>query len=177
MNDLPAPLTTLEKIEAAGQKKEEGNTYFHAGEYLEAAKCYENAAKFIEDDNDFSEEERNQTRALKVACYLNDAACKLKLSELNDDYLKVPKLCSKVLEIDSTNIKALYRRAKAYVNIADLDLAERDLKRALEIDPGNRDVKDEYQVLNMARMSLGVAETYSPGITRCFDDKKEKAKI
>lgn len=43
-----------------------------------------------------------------------------------------------MLELDSANVKALYRRAQAYMNMADLDLAEFDIKKALEIDPDNR---------------------------------------
>lgn len=43
-----------------------------------------------------------------------------------------------MLELESTNVKALYRRAQAYMNLADLDLAELDIKKALEIDPDNR---------------------------------------
>lgn len=43
-----------------------------------------------------------------------------------------------VLEAESRNVKALYRRAQAYIQLADLDLAEFDIKKALEIDPGNR---------------------------------------
>ena len=43
-----------------------------------------------------------------------------------------------VLELESTNVKALYRRAQAYIELVDLDLAELDIKKALEIDPGNR---------------------------------------
>lgn len=35
-------------------------------------------------------------------------------------------------------MKALYRRAQAYIQLADLDLAELDIKKALEIDPENR---------------------------------------
>lgn len=35
-------------------------------------------------------------------------------------------------------MKALYRRAQAYMQMADLDLAEVDIKKALEIDPENR---------------------------------------
>lgn len=44
----------------------------------------------------------------------------------------------KVLELESINVKALYRRAQAYMNMADLDLAEFDIKKALELDPNNR---------------------------------------
>lgn len=43
-----------------------------------------------------------------------------------------------MLEIESRNVKALYRRAQAYIQLADLDLAESDIKKALEIDPDNR---------------------------------------
>lgn len=44
----------------------------------------------------------------------------------------------KVLELDSRNVKALYRRAQAYIQLVDLDLAEMDIKKALEIEPENR---------------------------------------
>lgn len=43
-----------------------------------------------------------------------------------------------MLELDSRNVKALYRRAQAYIHLVDLDLAEMDIKKALEIDPDNR---------------------------------------
>jgi tetratricopeptide (TPR) repeat protein len=43
-----------------------------------------------------------------------------------------------VLELESTNVKALYRRAQAYTALVDLELAELDIKKALEIDPDNR---------------------------------------
>lgn len=136
-------MNTEEKIEAAGKKKEEGNVIFKAGKYAKASKRYEKAVKYIEYDTSFSEDEKKQAKALKVACNLNDAACKLKLK----DYNQAEKLCTKVLELDSRNVKALYRRAQAYIELSDLDLAEFDIKKALEIDPHNRDVKLEYKVL------------------------------
>lgn len=50
------------------------------------------AAKFIEYDTNFSEEEKKQSKALKITCNLNNAACKLKLK----DYKQAEKLCTKV---------------------------------------------------------------------------------
>ncbi|GLT80552.1 hypothetical protein SLA2020_519870 [Shorea laevis] len=136
-------MNTQEKIEAAGKKKEEGNILFKAGKYERASKRYEKAVKFIEYDSTFSDEEKQQAKLLKITCNLNNAACKLKLK----DYKQAEKLCTKVLELDSRNVKALYRRVQAYINLVDLDLAEHDIKKALEIDPDNRDVKAEYKVL------------------------------
>ncbi|GJN03225.1 hypothetical protein PR202_ga20645 [Eleusine coracana subsp. coracana] len=135
--------SNAEKIEAAAKKKEEGNVWFKMGKYAKASKRYEKAAKYVEYDSAFSEEEKQQSKALKISCKLNNAACKLKLK----DYREAEKLCSKVLELESTNVKALYRRAQAYIELVDLELAELDIKKALEIDPDNRDVKMVYKTL------------------------------
>ncbi|CAJ2635053.1 unnamed protein product [Trifolium pratense] len=136
-------MNTGEKVEAAGKMKEDGNRLFKAGKYTKASKRYEKAVKFVEYDTSYTEEQKKTAKALKVACNLNNAACKLKLK----DYKQAEKLCTKVLELESTNVKALYRRAQAYIQLADLDLAEFDIKKALEIDPDNREVKLEYKIL------------------------------
>jgi FK506-binding protein 4/5 len=136
-----------EKIEAAAKKKEEGNVWFKMGQYAKASKRYEKAAKFVEYDSAFTEDEKKQSKVLKITCKLNNAACKLKLK----DYREAEKLCSKVLELESTNVKALYRRAQAYIELVDLELAELDIKKALEIDPDNRDVKMVYKTLKEKR--------------------------
>ncbi|MCO5566991.1 hypothetical protein L7F22_020674 [Adiantum nelumboides] len=147
-------MNTAEKIEAAGKKKEDGNVLFKAGKYARASKKYDKAAKFIEYDTSFSEEEKKQAKVLKTSCYLNNAACKLKLK----DFKEAAKLCTKVLEQESQNVKALYRRAQAYIETADLDLAELDIKKALEIDPSNRDVKLEYRTLKQRQVEYNKKE-------------------
>ncbi|KAH9679934.1 peptidylprolyl isomerase [Citrus sinensis] len=141
-------MNTQEKIEAAGKKKEEGNVLFKAGKYERASKRYEKAVNYIGYDSSFSDEEKQQAKVLKITCNLNNAACKLKLKE----YKQAEKLCSKVLELDSKNVKALYRRVQAYIQLVDLDLAELDIKKALEIDPDNSleagwAVRMEYKLL------------------------------
>ncbi|KAF4384378.1 hypothetical protein F8388_004611 [Cannabis sativa] len=136
-------MNTQEKIEAAGKKKEEGNALFKAGKYERASKRYEKAVGFVEYDSSFSDEEKQQAKVLKITCNLNNAACKLKLK----DYKQAGTLFTKVLDLDSKNVKALYRRAQAYIQLVDLDSAEIDIKKALEIEPDNRDVKMEYKLL------------------------------
>ena len=52
-------------------------------------------------------------------------------------YLK----CSKVLEIDSGNIKALYRRAQAYLGSLDFLEAELDVQKALVLQPDHAEMQ------------------------------------
>ena len=47
-------------------------------------------------------------------------------------------LCSKVPDIEFCNVKALCRRTQVYMTTG-VDLAKFDIKKALEIDPDNKD--------------------------------------
>ncbi|KAF5955494.1 hypothetical protein HYC85_008350 [Camellia sinensis] len=95
------------------------------------------AADYVSEDVSFGDDDQKLVKALRVSCRLNGAACSLKLN----DFHEAIKLCSKVLDVEFHNIKALYRRAQAYMEIADLDLAELDIKKALEADSQNRELK------------------------------------
>lgn len=133
----PWEMSNPEKIEAAERKKEEGNILFKNRKYQRAGKKYDKAADYVSEDVSFGDNDQKLVKALKVSCWLNGAACSLKLN----DFHEAIKLCSKVLDVGFHNIKALYRRAQAYMEIADLDLAELDIKKALEADSQNRELK------------------------------------
>ncbi|XP_027332737.1 70 kDa peptidyl-prolyl isomerase-like isoform X2 [Abrus precatorius] len=132
----PWELNSKEKIEVAGRKKEEGNVLFKSGNYQRARKKYEKAADFVSEDGSFGDEEQKLAEALRVLCWLNGAACCLKLNDLPGAI----KLCSQVLDVEFCNVKALYRRAQAYIETGDFLLADVDIKKALEVDPQNREV-------------------------------------
>ncbi|WJX83517.1 peptidylprolyl isomerase [Trifolium repens] len=138
-------MDTQEKLEACEQKKHDGNLLFKAQNFSCASKKYEKAIKYIEFDHTFSEDEKLLANTLRLSCNLNNAACKLKLEE----YIEAARLCTKVLEQDPLNVKALYRRCQAYLKTSDLEKAEADIKRALIIDPNNRDIKLEYKELKL----------------------------
>ncbi|KDO81464.1 hypothetical protein CISIN_1g0137551mg, partial [Citrus sinensis] len=131
---VPWEMNNQGKIEAAGRKKEEGNLLFKNGKYERAGKKYNKAADCVSEDGSFVDDEQKLVKSLRVSCWLNSAACCLKLK----DYQGAIELCSKVLDCDCHNVKALYRRAQAYMEIADLILAELDIKKAIEADPQNR---------------------------------------
>lgn len=148
-----------EKVTSAGKRKEEGNELFKAGKYERASKKYAKGTRLIEYDSQFSDDLKKQAKVLNVSCNLNNAAAQLKLKE----YMEAIKLCNKVLEAESQNVKALFRRAQAYIANADYDLASWDIKKALEVDPTNKELKAEQRLLRqkVADQNKKEAKLYS----------------
>lgn len=101
------------------------------------------ASKYIEFDHSFNDDEKSLASSLLSLCSLNNAACKLKLGK----YFEASRLCTKVLEVDPCSVKALFRRSQAYLRTSDLEKAEADIKRALAIEPNNREMRLIYQEL------------------------------
>ncbi|KAK4392548.1 Peptidyl-prolyl cis-trans isomerase FKBP65 [Sesamum angolense] len=138
-----------ERITACEAKKNEGNILFKAGKFQLASKNFVNlltplqASKYVEYSHSLSDDEKHKANTLRFACYLNDAACKLKLGEDQ----AASRLCTKVLQLDPCNVKALFRRSQAYMRTSDLEKAEEDINRALAIDPNNKDVKIKLKEL------------------------------
>ncbi|KAL0368926.1 UNVERIFIED_CONTAM: peptidyl-prolyl isomerase [Sesamum calycinum] len=133
----PWEMSNTERIEAAARKKEEGNQLFKNGKYQRAAKKYDKAADYVGEDGSLTDDDEKVVKSLRVSCWLNGAACSLKLNNFGEAI----NLCSKILDVESCNVKALYRRAQAYMGVSELYLAEMDIKRALEADPHNREIK------------------------------------
>ncbi|KAK9154575.1 hypothetical protein Sjap_002055 [Stephania japonica] len=125
------------------------------------------AAKCVELDHSFTDEEKALANALRISCNSNNAACKIKLG----DYVEAVKLCSKVLELDPLNVKALYRRSQSYLRISELEKAEIDIKKALAIDPNNREVKLEYAKLK------GVKKEYAKYEAEIFGSMLSKMSL
>ncbi|XP_057437886.1 70 kDa peptidyl-prolyl isomerase-like [Lotus japonicus] len=155
-------LDTQEKIEACERKKHDGNLLFKAENFRRAYHKYDKAVKYIEFDHSFNEDEKRHANSLRLSCNLNKAACKLKLGE----YTEASRLCSKVLEQDPLNVKALYRRCQAYLKTSDLKKAEADIKRALILDPNSRDLKLEYKELKLKQKEYTRCE--ADIFSKCF---------
>jgi len=142
-------MDTTEKIGAATKRKEEGNTLFKESKFGRATKKYKKALTFVDSDYGVADEDKDKFKQLKLLLFLNVAACKLHTK----DYGGVKENCNKALEIDPKNVKALLRRAKAYIDSDDWDLARHDIKKVLEQDANNNDAKVE-----LARLNKKVAE-------------------
>ncbi|XP_073157822.1 70 kDa peptidyl-prolyl isomerase-like [Henckelia pumila] len=148
-------MDTQERLKACAKNKNEGNILFKDGKFQLASKKYEEGSKLIEYNHSFNHEEKVEANSLRLLCYLNNAACKLK----SGDYVEATRLCTKVLESEPFNVKALFRRSQAYMNTSDLDKAEEDIKNVLALDPNNKDVKMIYKKLKEKLRQYGQEES------------------
>ncbi|KAL3505106.1 hypothetical protein ACH5RR_034947 [Cinchona calisaya] len=169
----PWEMNDRERIEAANKKKEEGNLLFKGGKYQRAGKKYDKALDLLSGDVSF-DDDLELVQSLRVMCWLNGAACCLKLN----DFHGAVKHCSMVLDVEFSNVKALYRRAQAYMETADLHLAELDIKKALETDPENREVKLLHKNLQKfrAESDKSDAQIYTTMFSRMTNDKSPTTK-
>ena len=130
-------LSENEKMAAAQEAKEKANAAFKAGKYERAIKLWRRAKQTIQHDDNFLEENKRASKALKFSCDLNLAAAHLKVGRPVD----ARRAADKILDADSSNLKALYRRAQAYMATSDWVEAERDVRLGLQLDPENNDFK------------------------------------
>lgn len=174
-------LPMSERIAKGRAMKEEGNKLFREGKYFDCTMKYERALaifKYIQNtdegwkkkgikDEDLQEvdilgdtsEERSAIKALKQSLYLNLASAAHK----EKDYPTAIKACGCVLELDPSNVKALYRRAQALITPASAgateeDMAIKDLARAAEIDPTHAAVRRDLRTLRESRRAQRVKD-------------------
>jgi hypothetical protein len=94
-----------------------------------AASCYKKAIEFLKKAPKKSQE----TKQVKLACYLN-----LALAELNLGHNQEAILYANIgLDLDRNNIKALFRRGRANFNLGKLSQAKADFEAALRCGPQN----------------------------------------
>jgi FK506-binding protein 4/5 len=127
-----------EKVDEMMARKLLGNELFKGGRLALAVKAYERGiALFDSPTNELTADVRKRVNVLLVQCHLNLAAC----SERRSDVAKVIHHCNKALEVEPSNVKALYRRGSAFMQQDDYYNAESDLRYAAEVSAGNADVE------------------------------------
>uniref|UniRef100_A0A8C2MXH7 Protein unc-45 homolog B n=1 Tax=Cricetulus griseus TaxID=10029 RepID=A0A8C2MXH7_CRIGR len=116
----------------AVQLKEEGNQHFQRQDYKAATKSYSQALKLTKD------------KALLATLYRNRAACGLKM----ESYAQAASDASRAIDINSTDIKALYRRCQALEHLGKLDQAFKDVQRCATLEPRNQNFQETLRRLN-----------------------------
>lgn len=134
-----------EKANEMMKRKLNGNELFNAKRILLATKSYERAiALFDSPTSELTPAVKKRVNQLLVQCHVNLAAC----FERKGDVAKIVHHCKKALEVEPGNVKALYRRGSALIEMDDYYNAESDLKYALELSPGNTEVKRKLNRLS-----------------------------
>eukprot|EP00002_Diphylleia_rotans_P038113 TRINITY_DN8618_c0_g1_i1.p1 TRINITY_DN8618_c0_g1~~TRINITY_DN8618_c0_g1_i1.p1 ORF type:complete len:593 (-),score=143.89 TRINITY_DN8618_c0_g1_i1:230-2008(-) len=135
-------LTSYEKkMECGVQIKDVGNRLFKLKRLQGAKKKYESALEVFRYETDLTSEIQDKVKTLiRVPCELNLSLIYYKLGDLKESITRA----TNVIGLDSKNTKAYFRRAKAYADRGDIDQAEEDFKRALELDPTSKDINTEY---------------------------------
>lgn len=145
MNKLATEIQPLaeaeEQAKRSGKSPEEllklkGNDAFKVAAFDKAIGFYTQALETMSDT----------TCALAISCYNNRAACYQQMS----DYSSVIGDCTQVLQIESTNQKALLRRGLAYEGLEKYRLALQDIRFLLGINP-------HIEVANKAQHRIGQA--------------------
>nr|XP_033778843.1 protein unc-45 homolog B [Geotrypetes seraphini] len=115
------------------QLKEEGNKFFQANDYERAIESYSKALKLISD------------KKIQAVLYRNRAACYLK----KENYVQAATDASKAIDVDASDVKALYRRCQALEKLGKLDQAFKDVQRCATIEPKNRTFQETLRRLGI----------------------------
>lgn len=116
---------------------------------------------------DVSKEDIINLNSLKLPVYLNIAACQMKLKQ----YEHAIKNCTKALEIEDKNVKALYRRCVALTEINEFERAWKDAEEGLSIEENNKAIKK--QLLKIEKDWRGKTAEYQKMIRNCFIEKSK----
>lgn len=133
-------------IRTAFQRYHKAISYLIIAEQIlkEKQKCFgeNNFDESLESNletSDQTEKLRKQFLETKSLLYSNLAMCQLR----NNNYEMALINCTKCLELDKSNLKALFRRAQARTGLNDYDEALVDYNLALKLDPSNPEIKQK----------------------------------
>ena len=171
--------TPEELVIQAMSHKEDGNSQFKAGDYDSSARSYRKGTNLLKKLNEGNTgDEQVKQLLITLQTNLSMVCYRQKKHKLSRD------VASKALEVDSNNVKALYRRAVAHRAMGDVDAAKSDLKAALSVDPDNTAVKKELISIKMTieeskakeKARLQRAFSKKGGGSLLYSDKAEEEK-
>jgi tetratricopeptide (TPR) repeat protein len=113
-------LKLAENLEKVENEKEKANESFKKGDYDGAIHLY---SKLLEIDSN--------NKIFNSTIYANRALCYQKKNKLIEALQDI----NKSIDLNTSYLKAYYRRATIYVNLKNAEKAKQDLTKILKIDP------------------------------------------
>ncbi|CAB3403390.1 unnamed protein product [Caenorhabditis bovis] len=123
----------VSQIQGAEQIRDEGNEAMKAQEYAKADELYTEALQLTTDDD----------KSLRPVLYRNRALARLK----RDDFEGAQSDCTRALEFNGADVKALFRRALAREQLGLVGPAFMDAKEASRLSPGDKAICEALQRL------------------------------
>lgn len=142
-------MTVADKWRYAYEHKDKGSRLFSSKNYRWAFRHFSWSYKYVvslehdEVPEDVASQIELNIKDLKLKCLLNLAACQLQ----NCSYDYAVENCAQALEIDPKNVKALYRRGTALIQLQEYERAKCDLEQAKNLDPKNPAVDRQLELL------------------------------
>ncbi|KAI8082578.1 uncharacterized protein B0P05DRAFT_537577 [Gilbertella persicaria] len=124
----PTPHNTSLDLTTAEAEKAKGNDYFAKKDFKNAIACY---GKAIDLD------------PTVPVYFVNRAMAYLKINS----FLEAEKDCTRGLELQPKNVKALWRRGIALRELGRIEEARKDFEKGLAIEPNNKSILDELRKL------------------------------
>lgn len=143
--------TAQQKYELALSHKSKGNILYKTS-HVEASHRFGKALKIlcsipieVEDTPEIIDTIKvKDIIALKGVLYNNLASCYFK----NNNYTSVIQLCNKVLEIDSDNVKALYKKGVSHAGEREFEKAKECLQKVVQLEPANNVAAEKLSFVN-----------------------------
>jgi len=145
MEAAPAQSSEEKKMD---EIKAKGNDHFKKGEFPPAMEAYGKAVEIWEG---MAEKSAAANKCL-CACLNNRAACKIQVRDFDDAIVD----CTRLLEIEPKNAKALLRRGTSYEHIEKYGKALKDVEAVLSIDASSKQAKDVKNRVTKNMKSLGL---------------------
>lgn len=158
-------MTNGQKYESAIRHKQIGVELFKKDRIKNAFRHFSKATKYLL-LVDRSMEVPDQLNTTLSQCYLNLAACQLKVSSAAEDVITN---CSKALLLDRENVKGYARRGQAYLVKGDYSAAAQDFKRGLQQSSNNTFIQNllkkaqEGQRTENKKLSSGMSQMFNSG--------------
>ncbi|XP_022108900.1 inactive peptidyl-prolyl cis-trans isomerase FKBP6-like isoform X2 [Acanthaster planci] len=136
-----------EILEVANAERKAGNEAYEEKRTSKATSHYIKAIRLLENARLANQSEEDEMRRVLLKLYLNMSICYIKQGH----YTRALSNCTKALEIDPDNIKALFRRGQALLRSGEFDQARHWLSKAQKISPKNSAIEAELRQLGKVK--------------------------